>query len=123
MQDNKHPFQIEADKQFIRDFGTPYKDHPQGDLTIIGGVEAFSKYDGSYPSLGNPNPLPEIAKCCGTEPNIVKQTEVFVNELIPYVVISCPTCHRQGFKVYTKFGVKSHLPSEIQIRHWNRGKS
>jgi hypothetical protein len=86
-------------------------------------MEQFSKFNGTYPSLGNPNPLPEISKCCDTEPNIVKQTEVFVNELLPYVVISCPTCHRQSFKVYTKFGVKSQLPSEVQIRYWNSEKS
>jgi len=82
-------------------------------------MEKFSKFNGTYPSLGNSNSLPEIVKCCGTEPNILSNIEVFSNTTRKAIHIDCSVCNRQSFKIYLPTENKSIAPSEIQIRYWN----
>lgn len=99
MKNTKLPFQIEADKQFIRDFGTPYKNHPIGDLTTT------------------------INQCCNTEAKIHSNVEAFSNFTRNAIHIECSVCARQSFKIWLPIESKSRTPSEVQIRYWNSEKS
>lgn len=83
-------------------------------------LEKFSKFDGTYPPLGNPNPLPEIEKCCDTVPNIQSYISGRLS-CIPRnaIYIECPVCSRQSFKIWLPIKNKSGTPSEVQIKYWN----
>lgn len=66
---------------------------------------------------------PEINQCCNTNPIIHSNVEVFSNSPRNTVHIECPVCSRQSFKIWLPIENKSKLPSEVQIRYWNSGKS
>jgi hypothetical protein len=101
---HKHPFQIEADKEFIQNFGQEAFDTLPNYKTTV----RYSKV---------------LNLCCDTEPSIYRNVEVFSNSTHNAIHIECPVCARQSFKIWLPIENKSLAPSEPQIRYWNSGKS